>query len=641
MNLYDSNVKKVMTFLAEHDYSPSHISLHRVCYREFKTFLVATDQMYSVEQAVNWLNYNKFKWSKRKYLGYSHCLEQLEDVYTANEIQPENLSPQHSAYKYLIPSLKSELDAYLEYCKSTDTPRYIDEERVRCSRFLLYLQKHNIYSVSEISYTLMISFHKDDFHRTQKTKDVYEDCVRHLIRYYAQMGKCNIGYSLILNKLLIHQVISLLDMSDDHMHEIDFLREESLYFPPTKFWDACQGFQSAIEKYRYADTMRTCSLHTLTLLFLFLDMHNIGYTLRIAWIWYEEVKPLLKSNWAMSRRVLKLFEQFTQEGYITPQTTYTYKPTSFEQLPDWCKKPLSSFLNLKVRESMAKSTVDMYRSAITRFCFFLVKKGITSFKELTPEYLKEFNLTDTHETLEGKNAYNVRIKAFIFYLGEEGIIQSSMLHLALPSVFATRERVVNVLSDDEIQQVHEYKENSSKPLELRNAAVILLGLKMGLRGSDIVNLQFSNIDWKRSVINLIQKKTKTEVTLPMPTEVGNAIYQYLLKGRPDSESSYVFIRHKAPYDKLERSSCFKTIREVLPEHKVPGSGFHVTRKSFATSLLRHGTAINIIIDSLGHRSDSTVTKYLSLDEERMCTCPLSLSEVNIPLKVGFDYAKKL
>lgn len=634
MNLYDSNVKKVMSFLAEHDYSPSHMSLHRVCYREFRAFLVATDQMYSAEQAVNWLDSNKFNWSKRRYLGYLHCMKQLEDVYQTNCIQLEHLSPQHSACKYLLPSLKSELDRFLEYCKSIDSPRYIDSKRIMCSRFLLYLQENHIYRVSEISYTLVISFHEDDFHRNQKTKDVYEDCIRYLLRYYAQMEECSIGYSLILNKLLIHQVIFLSDMSTEQVNEIDSLREESLDFPPTKFWDACQGFQSAIEKYRYADTMRTCSLHTLTLLFLFLDMHNLGYTPKIAWIWYEEVKPLLKSNWAMSRRVLKLFEQFTQEGYITPQTTYTYKPTGFDQLPDWCKKPLSSFLNLKVRESMAKSTVDMYRSASTRFCFFLVKQGITSFKELTPEHLKEFNLTDTHETLEGKNAYNVRIKAFIFYLGEEGIIQSSMLHLALPSVFAPRERMVNVLSDDEIQQVHEYKENSNKPLELRNAAVILLGLKMGLRGSDIVNLQFSNIDWKRSVINLIQKKTKTEVTLPMPVEVGNAIYQYIMKGRPDSRSSYVFIRHQAPYDKLERGSCLKTIKEVLPERNVPGSGFHVTRKSFATTLLRQGTEINTIIDSLGHRSDSTVSKYLTLDEERMRTCPLSLSEANIPLGGG-------
>jgi site-specific recombinase XerD len=625
MNQYDSNVQNVMDFLVEHNYSPSHISLHKVCYGEFRAFLVVADQKYSAEQTVKWLSYNKFKWSKRRYLGYTHCLEQLEDIYKSNEIQLEHLSSQHSAYKYLMPSLKFELDAYLEYCKSTNILEYIDEKRIRCSRFLLYLQEHNVYSVSEISYTLMISFHREDFHRTQKTKDVYEDCIRYLLRYYAHIGKCSIGYSLILNKLLIHQVISLSDMSSKHMHEVALLRDKSLEFSSTSFWSACLEFQRVIVNYKYADTMRT---------FLFLDMHNLGYIPKLSWIWYEEIKHLLGTNWKMSRRILKLFEQFTNDGNITPKKTYTYKPTGFDQLPDCFREPLSSFLKLKVRENMCKSTVSMYQSANTRFCFFLVNNGVTSFDKITPNHLKEFNLMDAHKTMEGKNAYNVRIRAFLIYLEEQEIIQKFMMHLALPTVFAPKERVVNILSNDDIQQVIEYKENSNTPLELRNIAVILLGLRMGLRGSDIVDLQFSNIDWKRFAINIIQKKTKTEVTLPMPTDVGNAIYRYLMEGRPNSESSYIFIGHKAPYEKLERSSCFKAIREVLPERKVPGSGFHVTRRSFATSLLRHGTSINIITDSLGHRSDSTVAKYLSLDEERMRTCPLSLSEVNIILKGG-------
>lgn len=365
---------KVIAFLTKNNYSPTHISLHRVCYREFRSFLVATNQMYSMKKAINWLDSNKSEWNKPRYLGYLHCLKQLEDVYQANEIQPEHLSSQHSAYKQLMPSLMWELDTYLEYCKSTDTFGYIEQKRFICSRFLLYLQEHDIRSISEISYTLMLRFHEKDFHRTQKSKDVYEGCIRKLLRYYAQAGKCSIGYSLILNKLLIHQVIFLSDMSDDHVKEIDSLRRESLHLPPAEFWDACRGFQSIIEKYRYAKTMQTCSLHTLTLLFVFLDMHNLGYTPEIAWLWYEEVNPLLKTNWAMSRRVLKLFEQFTQEGDIAPQTTYTYKPIGFDQLPDWCKEPLSSFLKLKIHESMAKSTITMYRSANTRFCFFLVKK---------------------------------------------------------------------------------------------------------------------------------------------------------------------------------------------------------------------------------------------------------------------------
>jgi len=184
------------------------------------------------------------------------------------------------------------------------------------------------------TYTQCIDFYKDDFYQEQKCKVLYEKSIKSLLCYYGQIGKCSIGYSLIINQRLIHQVISLSDLTNEQVLEINDLREKSRDFLPTSFWDACQVFLSLIEKHRYANTVRKTSLHTLSLLFLFLDMHNLGYMPRIAWIWFCEVKYLLKSNWAMSRRVLKLFEHFIHEGNITPKTTFIYKPTHFDLLPN-------------------------------------------------------------------------------------------------------------------------------------------------------------------------------------------------------------------------------------------------------------------------------------------------------------------
>lgn len=51
-------------------------------------------------------------------------------------------------------------------------------------------------------------------------------------------------------------------------------------------------------------------------------------------------------------------------------------------------------------------------------------------------------------------------------------------------------------------------------------------------------------------------------------------------------------------------------------------------------MLKGGAKVNTIIDSLGQRSDSTEHRYLSLDEERMLMCPLSLRDVGILLTGG-------
>jgi site-specific recombinase XerD len=336
----------------------------------------------------------------------------------------------------------------------------------------------------------------------------------------------------------------------------------------------------------------------------------------------------------MFRRVLKLFEQYIQEGDISPRHNFTYKSLTFDSIPEWCKPSLYEFLDQKKREGKAVSTICMYRSANTRFCIFLGNKGLTSFGELTPGLLKEFNLIDPHQTVEGKNAYNVRIRSFLFFLADRRIIIPILLHNALPCYSAPKERVVVALTNEEVQAIRSFKDKDTSALGLRKTAMLLLGLRMGLRGSDIVNLRFDNIDWKDSKLRIMQIKTKVELVLPIPAEAGNAVYRYLTNGRPESKSPYIFINHKAPYDRITRSACRKALKSALPERNIPGSGFHVTRCTFSTAMLRRGKKVSVITESLGHRDDSTVHKYLSLDEERMRLCPLSLSETGLSLKGG-------
>ena len=128
---------------------------------------------------------------------------------------------------------------------------------------------------------------------------------------------------------------------------------------------------------------------------------------------------------------------------------------------------------------------------------------------------------------------------------------------------------------------------------------------------------------------IIQEKTKTPLTLPMPVPVGNAIYRYIKEGRPRVRSDYVFIRHKAPYGKLSNKTCTIALWSVLPERRSVHGGFHVTRRTFATNILRSGAGAGDVMDTLGHTDPTSVMKYLSMDEDRMRLCPLSLSDLHI------------
>ena len=131
------------------------------------------------------------------------------------------------------------------------------------------------------------------------------------------------------------------------------------------------------------------------------------------------------------------------------------------------------------------------------------------------------------------------------------------------------------------------------------------------------------------------KKTRTQITLPMPVDVGNAIYLYVTEGRPDIDSEYVFIRSRAPYGTLTGKICTKALYRILPERReVKGGGFHVTRRTFATNLLRNHAGIDDVMDALGHHDPTSVMKYLLLDDDRSRKCGLSLKDAGILLEGG-------
>lgn len=60
----------------------------------------------------------------------------------------------------------------------------------------------------------------------------------------------------------------------------------------------------------------------------------------------------------------------------------------------------------------------------------------------------------------------------------------------------------------------------------------------------------------------------------------------------------------------------------------------MTRRTFATNLLRNHAGIDDVMDALGHRDSTSVMKYLLLDDERSRKCGLSLDRAGILMEGG-------
>jgi site-specific recombinase XerD len=94
--------------------------------------------------------------------------------------------------------------------------------------------------------------------------------------------------------------------------------------------------------------------------------------------------------------------------------------------------------------------------------------------------------------------------------------------------------------------------NPSCVVGSRDRAIILLLARLGLRAGDVRDLLLSDIDWPQGRIRVVGKN-RCESWLPLPQEVGDAVWHYLNRFRPRIDDEHVFLRVYAPLGPLPSS----------------------------------------------------------------------------------------
>ena len=183
MEQFDKNVARLIKYLEHDNFSFSVIYSHKKCYKEFREYIYEHNLLYSSELADKWIDENSDSWNNRKVTSWHLFMIQLEDFYNLGHIHLDHLGSRTSAYALLSEGLKKELDDFIlnNHPKTND-----DRYRVSCSRFLLYLQNNGLQSIEQLTCKLVLRFHEDDYHKSQRSKDVYEDLIRVLLHYFAQ-----------------------------------------------------------------------------------------------------------------------------------------------------------------------------------------------------------------------------------------------------------------------------------------------------------------------------------------------------------------------------------------------------------------------------------------------------------------------
>ena len=159
---------------------------------------------------------------------------------------------------------------------------------------------------------------------------------------------------------------------------------------------------------------------------------------------------------------------------------------------------------------------------------------------------------------------------------------------------------------------------SSLPSPRRGYAIVRCALDMGLRSSEIANLQLADIDWRAGTVTLKRTKSLRQDILPLPELTGQALAEYVQHERPKTTNSAVFVRCLAPRDiPIGADAVKRVIRDAYRRIGLTHGRSHALRHTLACQLLEHGGSLKEVADVLRHRSLNTSLIYAKLDVSRL------------------------
>ena len=224
------------------------------------------------------------------------------------------------------------------------------------------------------------------------------------------------------------------------------------------------------------------------------------------------------------------------------------------------------------------------------------------------------------------------IRAFFRFLLENNEIQTDFA-AKTPMVQARKQtRIPSVWTEDELKKLISAIDRGSPKCKL-DYAIILLACCLGMRCTDIKNLKMEHFHWEDKKLVFTQSKTKSPLSLPLTSEVGWAIIDYLKYGRPKIESPFLFVRHMAPFGPFaEGDHLCQLIKRYMVLARIPTlkkrRGMHSLRHTMASVLLEKNTPLVVISDILGHLDTNSTAVYLKIDISKLKECSLSFEEDN-------------
>lgn len=581
-----------------------------------------------------WLKEIENKYSRQQFNGIRNAIYLIYDVMAEGKVVKTTFVYSNSpCYQRLNPSFRVSLDKYLKTLLELQklNKKTIKKYRLYCSRIMISLQERGIGSPDKITFKVLEFYCRPEVFTIKKDGVKKNKVVNAFENYISFLEKdLNLPYSLhiMLKPSYVKELFFIEDLDENNHYK--FIEFKAKSNNNEDFYLLKNKYLTTINKTNYSITQKSVTERFLTIFQLFIEANELVFSIKLFELWFSIFKDRApRGQLKTYNRIRYIFVRLHQTGSLDFKIPNSH--TCKYIVSSYWNNLINEYIEARLAEGVKKISLQTDRSSISRFVVYLDSINILNSSQITSHIIINFQIQSKHSTPEGKQASAYVLRNFIRFLARKKLVPNT-LEFAVTTNCAPSTKIVTILDENQKRAIYEFVENCSAPMEYRIAAMTMLALHLGLRKGDICNLKFSNINFNTSSISIIQHKTNAPLKLSMPNIVSNCLFLYITKGRPKEaiESNFVFIKHFMPYTKV---NCLMLGRQLNKIFKKNGcnliNGIHTLRRDFGSAQLKNNISLKVISSTLGHTCLDSIKPYLSLDDQRMRECPITLDGIEI------------
>lgn len=281
---------------------------------------------------------------------------------------------------------------------------------------------------------------------------------------------------------------------------------------------------------------------------------------------------------------------------------------------------------LQVERNSSSHTITSYENDLSTFLDFCAtqmelsddKVSVDSITRLTIRlWLGE--LSDQGLAKSSIARKVAAIRSFFKYAFKRGHITKNPAHLlivpkkdkTLPKT-ATEEDLTRMLENINTETVR----------GLQDRAILEVFYGTGIRVSELVNLNLTDLDLRAGQINVIGKGNKERI-VPLGKTASTILKDFtqqrtaLYGSRTDSDARKALFLAASGQRAYVRSVRYMVEKYLTKESEVTQKSPHILRHSFATHMLNNGADIRLIKEFLGHANLAATQVYTHTSVERL------------------------